>query len=188
MDEMTHFRYAITLKKIVQLNPCSWLALFKSSSCIRFLNPSTHGFLIHEEGNQSQKILTKLLGSDRISEAKIKTTAAGLVAFKKKEYIEKIKELYEEEFESCVNACLYRSGYHQYTKEYSIANHIESDHTLPYNVWKRTVKDSDLKKALKKQGITFLNVSQKGKKLLHSKKRSGADDGYFCPSRQKCKI
>jgi hypothetical protein len=145
-DQVNLSRYAITLRKIVKDNPNSLLAKFVngklsqaepygSSNPKYALKPSFHNFFIDEEGNESQRILTERIGTD---DDNFVITKKGLISFKKKEDVDYIQETYPLSFNWLIPKCLGISDYHKTSYQYSVKGHIESDHTIPCNVWKST--------------------------------------------------
>ena len=146
-------RYALTLKKIVNYNPYSFLNYFANGWAsqkqpffadlhVYYLPSYLRDFFIDEEAYQSQKILTRLLGqyidpNNPLYDRKISLNKNGVVVFSKKN-LSYIEDKYPQEFDDFKEECLDVVGVHKMTNQYSVTGHIESDHTLPYNVWHST--------------------------------------------------
>ena len=62
-----------------------------------------------------------------------------------------IARRYPTEFQKLQEECLNISGAHKITKQYSVTGYIESDHTIPHNVW-QTTTNPKMKKLVKGSG------------------------------------
>ena len=148
LTNMNLLRYAMPLREIVKNRPDSILRKFPSGTLLQdqsyasatytyCLAPTNHNYLIDEEGYQSELILRALLKNELPKDKKIKLTKAGAISFSKANlaYIEKT---YPKAFKTMENKCLNQVGLHGHTQQYSIRGVIESDHTIPHNVWNAT--------------------------------------------------
>lgn len=140
-DGVNLSRCAIKIQDIVARNRSSLLSYYSSGTKTfkRYLEPYFRDFLIDEEGAQSQRIFTELLGNAVKTDKKITLTKAKIVAFSKLDYL---YNNYHSTFLKTYNLCLYITGAHAFTKQYSMAYRIESDHIIPHHVWAATTLPS----------------------------------------------
>ena len=144
-------RYAMPLGDIVTQKPQSVLAqlvedgLSQNVSYSRhdqqrvdYLRPAPHNYLIDEEGYRSEQVLRKHLGSAFDTDSNIKKTKAKKISFSKAN-LKYIEENYPDKYDDFVEECLGVAGWHANSKQYSVKGRIESDHTIPHNVWKATI-------------------------------------------------
>jgi len=147
-DTMNLLRYAMPLQEIVRYKPNSILQKFAEGTFSQersytsdarqtYLYPAPHNYLIDEEGYQSEKVLRKLLKNHLKIDKKIRFTKSGAISFSKTN-LQYIADNYPREFSAFREKCLGVSGTHGLTKQYSVKGVIESDHTIPHNVWKST--------------------------------------------------
>lgn len=73
------------------------------------------------------------MGKDK----KVQRISGGKISFSTSN-LEYIKAIYPVEFQSFKDECLGISGIHGQTRLYSVVGVIESDHTIPHDVWKST--------------------------------------------------
>lgn len=147
-DTMNLLRYAVPLRNIVRKNPRSILSLFTAGELSQansythkaaavFLVPAPHNYLIDEEGYQSEKILRNLLKKHLAKDQKIRRTKSGAISFSETN-LSYIASKYPREYNAFIVKCSGITGTHGLTKQYSVKGRIESDHTLPHDVWKST--------------------------------------------------
>ncbi|MCB1074550.1 MAG: trypsin-like peptidase domain-containing protein [Simkania sp.] len=147
-DSMNLIRYAVPLKDIVNLRSHSFLALLATGELSQansytaeaapvFLPSAPHNYLMDEEGYQSEKILRNLLRKHLLKDKKIGRTKTGAISFSKAN-LEYIASKYPREYKVFLDKCSGITGTHGLTKQYSVKGCIESDHTLPHDVWKST--------------------------------------------------
>lgn len=151
-EETTNLlRYALPLEAIVRHNPfsllkkfaygelsqdCSYKALFK----VTFLDPAAHNYLMDEEGRESEKILRGLLKNElqKKNHGIILNAKNGTINFSASN-LEKIASKYPVKYERFKKKCLGKTGLHELTRQFSVTRVIESDHTIPHNVWNSTI-------------------------------------------------
>lgn len=148
--QMNLMRYAVTLQEVVETHPHSLLASLargdrsqddsytNARSRQVYLQPAPHNYLVDEEGYESEKILRRLLKNVLKRDKKIKLTKQNKISFSKKN-LDYIKGKYKSIFDRFVSECTGLSGLHKKTRQYSVKYVIESDHTIPHQVWKSTV-------------------------------------------------
>lgn len=147
-DTMNVLRYARPLNDIVRRNPHSILQKFangelsqassyRSDAYWTYLSFTSHNYLIDEEGYQSEKVLRSLLSKHLKKDKKIKFTASGAISFLE-DNLQYIADTYPNKYRSFRRECLGKVGVHSLTKQYSVKGVIESDHTIPHEVWKST--------------------------------------------------
>ncbi len=157
-DRFNVSRYAITLKRIVERNPGSVLLQLANGSLLQnvsyssekrqyFLELGTQPFLMDEEGYQSKKILTNLLKN--IHDPHIQKNKGGVALSATN--LDYIKAYYPSEFKQFEKQCLFITGTHKTTKQFSVVGYIESDHVIPHDVWKSTTNPK-MKKFVKGSG------------------------------------
>lgn len=164
-DKTNVFRHARSLEIIERSNPNS--LLIKLASNPSYQPPEMkeltlldrpddleYTFHVDLEGRESEKILRGLLGNRLKTDKKIQKNKSGTIAFNSGN-LEYIKDKYKTQYATFINECTGLQGLHGSTRLYSVLNGIESDHTLPYAVW----KDSGLIKA-KKVGNKRLGENQ----------------------------
>ncbi|MCP5491878.1 MAG: trypsin-like peptidase domain-containing protein [Chlamydiales bacterium] len=147
---MNLLRYALPFSTIVKYRRQLMLSKFVTgalsqacsyelaSSCpVYTLLPCRHSYLIDEEGAESEKELRKHLAQYFKTDKNIILTAKGTIAFTSGN-LQYIENQYPNIFKQVVNQCLGKSGLHCATRQYSIKKVIESDHTIPHDVWKST--------------------------------------------------
>lgn len=145
---MNVLRYAMPLKDIVRSNPHSILQKFARGELSQansytsrvyktYLSPVPHNYLMDEEGYQSEKVLRKHLGGHLKQDKKIKFTKSGAISFSTAN-LKYIASNYPSEYRDFREECLGMVGVHSLTKQYSVKGVIESDHTIPHDVWKST--------------------------------------------------
>lgn len=147
-ETMNLLRYALPLEMLVRRNPHSLLGKFASGELSQaqsytssvsslYLAPADHNYLIDEEGRESEKILRGLLTKELKKDKKIKRNKNGTISFSKPT-LEHIASTYPKKFDLFKESSLGATGVHGVTRLYSVAGVIESDHTIPHNVWKST--------------------------------------------------
>lgn len=114
------------------------------SSC-KYLKEHPHNYFIDEEGRESEKILRGLLKD--VTDKKIKRTKNGKVSTAKgkkdtsDDNLSYISKKYPEKIAELKKKCLGVTGCHSVTRLYSVSNLIDSDHTIPHEVWKSTTHE-----------------------------------------------
>jgi hypothetical protein len=160
-ETMNLLRYALPLEVIVRENPHSLLRKFVQGElsqaqsytadiCLTYLAPTNHNYLIDEEGRESEKVLRGLLTKELKKDKGIKQNQNGTISFSKSN-LEYIASKYPKKFELFEEKCLGITGFHGITHLFSVKGVIESDHTIPHNVWKTTTNPK-MKKIVKGGG------------------------------------
>lgn len=138
------FRYAITLAKILELHPHSILGKCANNINLKDSDFESHetflpflprNFLLDEEGRQSKNILTEICKD--LKDKKIAYTKDKKVTLSKPN-LKYIAKTYPDKFQAFLDRCLNQNGIHGSTREFSAVGYIESDHVIPYDVWKST--------------------------------------------------
>lgn len=141
-------RYALPLSVIAAHLPNSILGklisgklsqgvAYGTSSLCRYLPPCLHNYLIDKEGYESEKILSALFAKELKTDKKIITLKNGKVSTSK-DNMSYISKTYPIKFANFQNQCLRKVGEHRKTNLYSVLGYVDSDHTLPHDVWKST--------------------------------------------------
>lgn len=160
-NTMNLLRYALPLERIVRQNPNSLLGKFAlgalpqafcytSSASKTDLAPAVHSYLIDEEGRESEKILRDYLADKLVRDNKIKRNK-GRIVFSKAN-LDYIAQNYPKLYDHFEEDCLGKTGLHKLTRLYSVQGLIESDHTIPYDVWNKSTKNSKMQAVVKGAG------------------------------------
>jgi len=147
-ETMNLRRYALPFNTIIERNPHSLLGKFARGELsqaasytidtrLTYLAPTNHAYLMDEEGRESEKILRKLLPKGWEKNTSIKQNKNGTIYFSKRN-LEYLASNYPREYENFKKNCVGITGKHQFTRLYSADGVIESDHTIPYDVWNST--------------------------------------------------
>ncbi len=147
-EKMHLKRCALPLYEIAHKNPSSLICRFAREKFSQqkmyvapqpkfYLESYSHDFLMDLEGYQSEKILHELLENTLKSDKKILLTKNKKISFSEKN-LEYIKNTYPQKFSLFIKRCLNKSDAHAVTKQYSVKGYVDSDHTLPHDVWKST--------------------------------------------------
>jgi|GEM_PF-3216403 len=147
-ETMSLLRYARPLEAIARRNPFSLFNHLKSGEFnqsksyfgnpgFTCLNPVPHNYLIDEEGRKAEKVLSDLLKNELKNDRNIKLNKNGTINFSKGN-INYIAQNYTTKYSRFIAKCLGVTGLHGDTRDYSVAKKIESDHTIPHDVWKNT--------------------------------------------------
>lgn len=88
-------------------------------------------------GYRSEIELRALLQGQLTTDKKLGKTKAGKINTSK-ENVAYIRKNYPEEFKTLVEKCVGQGGLHKFTNTYSVLGAVDSDHTIPHDVWKTT--------------------------------------------------
>jgi hypothetical protein len=190
-DTMNLIRYALPLEVIVMRNPNSLLGKlangklpqacsYTTESYSTFLAPTNHNYLIDEEGREAEKVLRALLKDELKTDKKIKRNKNGTITFSHAN-LEYIANNYARKFNLFEERCLGITGRHGFTHLYSVKGVIESDHTIPHNVWEKTVNPK-MKKVLagggKRRGENDMPAITIPWEIHHNLLTTGGVKGY----------
>ncbi|MCP5505625.1 MAG: trypsin-like peptidase domain-containing protein [Chlamydiales bacterium] len=88
-------------------------------------------------GYRSEIELRALLQGQLTTDKTLGRTKAGKIKTSKED-VAYIKTTYPEVFAALVEKCVGKGGLHKFTNTYSVFSAVDSDHTIPHDVWKTT--------------------------------------------------